>query len=721
MPQLQLLVDSQAFRALDVRRAAVDEALNVGFVATIEAVSLEPNLDVSQFVGKASKFVLSPGYGFSAGSGERTWTGVCQACVQTDADPDGLSTYEFRIVPRLWLLSQRRGHRLFQHLSIPEVVGKLLGEWNVEHEFRIDPARYPKLALVVQYGESDANFMRRLLEHAGITTWIADAGESLLVLSDAPSAEPQRPSVRFVQEHVGLIDYEYVRQVRVARQTRPNAYELRDTDFRRPSYSLVTQARAKVTPTLEHYEYAPGGLRVEVKRDNVIKDEQDLKLGQQLTEQALAEFAFDETVVSFETNAIDLAPGVRFSVGEPPHPNLDGTPLLVTEARFVAASTTEFSWQGKALLSTGAYYPPRVTKKPVVHGVQSATVVGPPGETIHTDEWGRVRVQFPWDRDPHPTPDDTSCWMRVSQGWAGRGYGQLQLPRVGQEVLVSFLRGDPDQPVVVGRVFNATQPVPEALPDNKTQSIWRSDVALGPQGTGYNQIVFEDKQGEELVHLQAQKKLRRLTKNDETHTVGHDRNHVVRGTALDTTVKQRVEATNKDRLEAVGRNKLTVNAQERKTLTQGTAEARLWGSQRQLNKQDVHLTVQGERFVQINTDRHLVVKGKVSVQIGGSGATRSDSFQERLQQSYFVDSNRHIHLVARDALIGDAPDITLKGPGGFIRIDDAGVVIKGKKVKINNGGKAGNGPGVRTQEPKAPKEPEADLPFADDLDSDVEE
>lgn len=721
MAQLQLLVDSPAFRDLDVRRVVVDEALNVGFVATVEAVSAEPNLDVSQFVGKASKFMLSPGYGFSEGPGERTWTGVCQACAQTEADPDGLSTYEFRIVPRLWLLSQRRGHRLFQHLSIPEVVAKLLGEWDIEHEFRIDKARYPKLALVVQYGESDALFLRRLLEHAGIATWIADAGESLLVLSDTPSAEPQRPPVSFVQEHIGAVDYEFVRQVRVRRQPRPNAFELRDSDFRRPSYPLVANARGNAGPVFEHFEYAPSSLRVEVRHDNVIKDEQDLKLGQRLTEQALAEHVCDEAVVSFETNVIDLAPGVRFSMVEPPHPSLDGVPLLVTEARFSAASTTELSWRGKALLTTGVYYPPRVTKKPVVHGVQSAVVVGPPGETIHTDEWGRVRVQFPWDRDNHTAPDDASCWMRVSQGWAGRGYGQLQLPRVGQEVLVSFLRGDPDHPVVVGRVFNATQPLPEPLPDTKTQSIWRSDAALGSQGKGYNQILFEDKKGEELVHIQAQKKLRRLTKNDETHTVGHDRNHVVRGTALDTTVRQRVEATNKDRLEAVGRSKLTVNAQERSSFTQGAGEARIWGSQRQLNKQDMHLTVGGERIQQINTDCHLVVKGKVSMEIGGSSALRSDSFQERLEQSHFIDANRHVHLLAKDALIGDATDITLKGPGGFIRIDDSGVVIKGKKVRINNGGKAGNGPGVRTQVPKEPKVPEAELPFADDLDSDVED
>lgn len=721
MAQLQLSVDSPAFRDLDARRAVVDEGLNVGFVATVEAVSSEPNLDVSQFVGKASRFVLSPGYGFSEGSGERSWTGVCQACAQTEADPDGLSTYEFRIVPRVWLLSQRRGHRLFQHLSIPEVVGKLLGEWDVEHEFRIDATHYPKLALVVQYGESDAQFMRRLLEQAGITTWIADAGESLLILSDRPSAESPRPPLRFIQEHIGAINYEYVRRVQVRRQMRPNASALRDTDFRRPGYPLEATARGSGEPVLEHYEYTPGGMRVEVKQGSVVKDEQDLKLGQRSTKQALVAFGHDETVVSFETNAIDLAPGTRFSVSEPPHPCLDGAPLLVIEARFSAASTTELSWRGKALLSTDEYYPPRVTKKPVVQGVQSAVVVGPPGETIHTDEWGRVRVQFPWDRDPHPAPDDTSCWMRVNQGWAGRGYGQIHLPRVGQEVLVSFLRGDPDHPVVVGRVFNATQPPPEPLPETKTQSIWRSDAALGPQGTGYNQILFEDKKGEELVHLQAQKKMRRLTKNDETLAVGHDRNHVVRGSALDTTVKQRVEATNKDRIEAVGRSKLTANAQERNSMTGGMAEVRIWGSQRQLNKQDEHLTVAGERFVQVNTDRHLVVKGKVSVQIGGSGALRSDSFQERLEQSYFLEANRHVHVVAKDALIGDATDITLKGPGGFIRIDDSGVVIKGKKVRINNGGKAGNGPGVRTKVPKEPKVPEADLPFADDLDGDVVE
>ena len=165
------------------------------------------------------------------------------------------------------------------------------------------------------------------------------------------------------------------------------------------------------------------------------------------------------------------------------------------------------------------------TPKPQVSSVQSAVVVGPSGQEIHVDEFGRVRVQFPWDREGN-NDDFSSCWIRASQGWAGTGYGMIVIPRIGQEVLVGFLDGDPDQPIIVGRVFNQTQQVPYKLPDHKTRSAWKSNSSLG--GNGFNEIMFEDLKQEELLWMQAQKNLRKLVKNDESITVGHDRRKFVK-------------------------------------------------------------------------------------------------------------------------------------------------------------------------------------------------
>jgi type VI secretion system secreted protein VgrG len=160
------------------------------------------------------------------------------------------------------------------------------------------------------------------------------------------------------------------------------------------------------------------------------------------------------------------------------------------------------------------------TSKPIVRGVQSAVVVGPAGEEIHTDEFGRVRVQFHWDREGK-YDDNSSCWMRVSQGWAGSGYGMIVIPRIGQEVLVGFFEGDPDQPVIIGRVYNNTARVPYKLPDHKTKSTWKSDSS--PNSDGFNEIMFEDAKGKELVYVQAQKDLQKLVKNNETERTGVNR------------------------------------------------------------------------------------------------------------------------------------------------------------------------------------------------------
>src|SRR6185503_14498635 len=186
------------------------------------------------------------------------------------------------------------------------------------------------------------------------------------------------------------------------------------------------------------------------------------------------------------------------------------------------------------------------TPKPQISSVQSATVVGPAGQEIHVDELGRVRLQFLWDR--HGKNDDNSSpWIRVSQGWAGTGYGMIVIPRIGQEVLVGFLDGDPDQPIIVGRVFNQTQLVPYKLPDHKTRSAWKSNSSLG--GGGFNEIMFEDLKHEELVWMQAQKNLRKLVKNDENITIGHDRRKYVVRNEIETTSGTRIEVTGANRIE----------------------------------------------------------------------------------------------------------------------------------------------------------------------------
>jgi type VI secretion system secreted protein VgrG len=340
--------------------------------------------------------------------------------------------------------------------------------------------------------------------------------------------------------------------------------------------------------------------------------------------------------------------------------------LLVTEFSVEGTPGEEWTMSASATFADNPYKPTQKTQKPRVNGVQSATVVGPAGQEIHTDEFGRVRVQFPWDRDGK-NDENSSCWMRVSQGWAGTGYGMIMIPRIGHEVLVGFLEGDPDQPIVVGRVYNAKQVVPHKLPENKTRSTWKSDTSLG--SNGFNEIMFEDKKGQELVFEQAQKNRRRLVKNDETITVGHDRQKYVQNDEFDKTDGfVRV---------FVGKDQDIVVKQDKRERIEGNS----------------HLYVVGKRNQRIEGNQSLEIKG---------------DRQELVGETHALSAAKEIHIKSGTALVIEAEDITLKGPGGFIRIDGSGITIRGTKVFINSGGSAGSGAGASPEKPDEAKEAEVD-------------
>jgi len=320
---------------------------------------------------------------------------------------------------------------------------------------------------------------------------------------------------------------------------------------------------------------------------------------------------------------------------------------------FTIDGTPDGEWMmtGHAVVADPAvaYRPPLKTPKPRIFGVQSATVVGPPGKEIHTDEFGRVRVQFPWDREGK-SDDKSSCWMRVSQGWAGVGYGMIMIPRIGQEVLVTFLDGDPDRPLVTGSVYNATELVPYKLPDDMTVSTWKTHSS--PSTGGYNEIKFDDRAGSEIVYVQAERDLHKLVKNDEVERTTRNKSTTVVG-MLDEVVK---------------------------------------GARKQLLESDDHLHVKMNQKSQVD--------GSVSV-------TVSMGKQEKVGADYALDAGMEIHLKAGTTLVLEAGmRLTLKGPGGFIDIHPGGVDIVGHIVNINSGGSAGSGKGSQPEKPLDAQEAE---------------
>jgi type VI secretion system secreted protein VgrG len=570
----------------------------------------------------------------------------------------------------LFRLTLRRGNRIYQQKSIPDIVDSLLGEWGIAKTWNIERSAYPKLEYKVQYAETDFAFMNRLLEEAGIAyTFAADQGGKL-TFGDALHQGPMRAggSIRYVDMPSEAAEREFVTAVRLGREVRPGKYAIRDYEFRNPDFALTGHARG--AHGIEQYYFDQGAMLVEAGRGGAtpVADDRgvtrhDEKYGNDLAQRRLHGERVGMKSVTFATNAFDLAPGAMLTMGAHPHPELAASrQLLMIASSFEGRAEEEWVLHGEAVFTEEPYRPPRVTPKPIAHGVQCATVVGPKGQEIHTDEFGRVRVQFPWDREGN-NDEKSSCWLRVNQGWGGMGYGMMVLPRIGQEVVVGFAEGDPDLPFVMGRVFNAVQQVPYRLPEHKTRSTWKSDSSQG--SGGFNEIMFEDSAGKELVWQQAEKNRVRNVKNDEFATVVHDRQKLVK--------RDEKEHTDGMRKRWVGK--------------------------------DADLVTKQVKREEIDMDHSLVVKGNFNERIDGKlSLTAADDRHEKVESSYALKAGQEAHIVAGDQYIGEGgQSFTVRGPGGFLKFDESGVTIEGTMVYINISGTPGSGSGSKPEKPEEPQ------------------
>ncbi len=716
MASLISLTVSLGADVLSVRRFTVEETISNAFTVDVWAVSPNDALDLEKIVGANASLSATLLQHFAPLGGARKWTGVVSHIEQVAVESAGLSTYYLRIVPDVWLLHQRTNHRVFQHLSIPDIVDKVLADWPITFEWKVDRPKYPKLEYKVQYGESDYNFLSRLLEEAGISFVFPDSGGvgTALTFADAlHSAEPRvKTPIAYSSKPDESRDTENVSDVHILHEVRPGAWSIRDYDFRNPNFPLFGDAPKAFPPEdrYEQYHYDPGSFRVEGAKggDTPVADDRGVarheqKEGASRAARFLEAQRANKRVVSFNTNTIDLWPGIVLSVEGHPHTELGGTArLLLTHFSIEGTPGQEWNITGKAVFADVPYRAPLKTPKPTVSGVQSAIVVGPAKQEIHTDEFGRVRVQFPWDREGK-LDDASSCWIRVSQGWAGTGFGILTVPRVGQEVLIGFLEGDPDEPIVVGRVFNAKNQVPYKLPDHKTRSTWKSQST--PQAEGFNELMFEDLAGKELIYFQAQKNLRKLVKNDEIITVVHNREKLVKANETETTGGVRTEVVGGDRIEITVGNETTVVGASYAKLVKFNAVERTEGDSLLTVVKDQHIITKRDKFEKIEKNSHFSVMGLHNEAVSGSNSLSCGSHDESVGGKYALSAGDVIHIKAgSNIVIEAAADLTLKGPGGFIRIDGGGVTIVGNLVRINSGGGPGAASDASGASPKEPRE-----------------
>jgi type VI secretion system secreted protein VgrG len=510
------------------------EALSKLFRVSLTVVGRNADIDFESVVGQPAHFGL---FGALPLPGcVRHWYGICNHFELQRVEATGLSTYHMTIVPVLWLLTQRRNHRIFQQMSEPEIVLALLKEWDIKPAVQLS-SEYKARKYRAQYGESDHAFISRMLEDAGITYYFEQTEDGTrMVLSDAPQANPMRKlRVAHRDEPSVASELEHVTNLRIGRRLRPGRYTMQDHDYRRsPSNQPRASAAAAsaLEKKLERFHYTPGAFLYRSDKGDPTPTADDRGMtrtdddeGKRIAQNRLDAKRNSAKICTFETNAHDLAPGVVMGVLD--HPRADLAPdkgWLVAASSLRGKSNERWSHACELRNAELPFRPPVTTEKPRIPGVETATVVGPPGEEIHTDEFGRVRVHFHWDRESRMN-EESSCWLHVNQPWGGAGYGGTNLPRIGQEVIVDFVGGDPDRPIITGRIYTNLQKTPYSLPANKTQSGWKSNSS--PTTGGYNEIMFEDKAGEELVRMQAEKNLHKLVKNDEEVKIGNDRNKEV--------------------------------------------------------------------------------------------------------------------------------------------------------------------------------------------------
>ncbi|AKJ06468.1 type VI secretion system secreted protein VgrG [Archangium gephyra] len=424
----------------------------------------------------------------------------------------GRLRYRLRVVPTLERLKHVRRSRIFQHKAVPDIVKQVLNEGQVKHRFALSGSYAPR-EYCVQYRESDFDFISRLLEEEGIFYFFTHSEEEhQLLLGDSAGAylEMEGGSLLPFREEDGRVsDAEHASSLAQVHRLRPGKVMVRDFDFKKPALDLSAQpSKTGDFDALELYDFP----------SRYVEPSE----GKRLSKVRLEEQLQSERTQSGVSVSPRLCPGHFFELDA-----VAGGKLLVVEVHHVGHQPEvhtrhEGLGQGRyrnefrCIPSDVPFRPRRVTPRPVISGIQTATVTGSPGDEIHPDEHGRIKVQFHWDREGGQD-DKSSCWIRPGQVWGGPAWGGLFLPRVGQEVVIRFFEGDPDRPLITGAVYNGQNPTPYPLPDEKTRSTLRSSSS--PNSDGFNELRFEDAAGEEQVFIHAQKDDDLHTRNDKTQEI----------------------------------------------------------------------------------------------------------------------------------------------------------------------------------------------------------
>ena len=484
------------------------------FRCNLLLASTDDSIALDGVVGKKGTLTIT------RGGKPRYIHGMVLRCQQRESQNE-YTVYQVVLVPEVWRLAYRKDCRIFQKKSIKEIIARVLKDAGItDYSFRAKGAPQRR-EYCVQYRESDWDFVCRLLEEEGYCYFFEHkAGQHILNMANDASFFPDITGKSAVPFHVPdskMAAREHVFRFFFSEVVQSSKITLCDYNFEKPMLEMEVDREGNKHKDLEVYDY-PG--RYELP-----------EAGKQLAgirlEQAQAMVKSGEG----QGDCTRLSAGHVFSLEKHPRGDFCDKYMVTRVHHFGTKGTMDleagmqdqrcaYSNTFHCMPKKVPYRPPRTTRKPHVQGVQTAVVVGPPGEEIHTDEHGRIKVQFHWDREGK-NDEKSSCWIRVSQVWAAQGWGAVVIPRIDQEVIVDFIEGDPDRPIVTGTVYHAQNVPPYPLPDDKTRTTIKSNSSIG--GGGFNELRFEDKKGQEELFTHAEKDQVEIIKNNRTATIGNDR------------------------------------------------------------------------------------------------------------------------------------------------------------------------------------------------------
>jgi len=579
--------------------------------------------------------------------------------------------YQLVLRPWLWWLTLASNNRVFQNLSTSDIVTTIF-KAHAFTDFKLSlSGSYTPREYCIQYGETDFAFVSRLLEEEGIFWFFThEDGKHTLVLADSNDAFPQIPNgpkVPYLGQKIGDRELHGIRSGQQCLQAVSGTYKTTDYEFTTPTTSLYDQAEAVAGPR-SIYEH-PGGYNAKARGDALAKQRVDGLRSQ-------------EKRFVGESDCRWLVPGHWFTLTGHDDASLNIDWVVTSVAH--EADHEHYRNRFEAIPKATPFRPMRSTPKPRMH-TQTALVVGKSGEEIWTDEYGRIKLQFPWDRDGK-NDETSSCCVRVVLPWSGKGFGMQFVPRIGQEVIVTFIDGDPDRPLVTGCVYNGDNALPYALPANQTQSGIKTNSSKG--GGGFNELRFEDKKDAEEVFIQAQKDFKTNVLNDTTVTVGHDETLTVQN-ARTRTVKDGDETVTLEkgkRSVTIQTGSDTLDVKDSRTVKVGADQTHSTGGNYEHKVTgNYNLTVDGNLTIKVTGTLTLQSGGSFTIKSGADlAAQASTSISQKAGTSLSNQAGTSLENKAGTTMTNDA-GISLTNKGGAEQTVDGGgmLTIKGGLVKVN--------------------------------------